>query len=108
MISVIGRGSFGQVVKAHCKASGKCVAIKLITNLDNDEYDYVKVVREIQILHKLSEIPLNNYTTKLLDVFRTSCKEEFGVFIVMELLDTDLLSFMTGKSHLNFQSVTQI
>jgi serine/threonine protein kinase len=46
-VSIVGRGSYGQVLKARCKTTGKSVAIKLITNLDNDEYDYVKVVREI-------------------------------------------------------------
>ena len=78
------------------------MAIKLITNLDNDEYDFVKVVREIQILHKLSLIPENRYTPKLIDIFRTKGHQQFGVFIVMEYLETDLLSFMTGKSNISF------
>lgn len=82
------------------------MAIKLITNLDNDEYDFVKVVREIQILHKLSLIPENRYTPKLIDIFRTNGYQQFGIFIVMEYLETDLLSFMTGKSHINFKDIT--
>lgn len=75
--------------------------------MDNDEYDYVQVVREIQILHKLSEIPENRFTPQLIDIFRTSDNHQFGVFIVMEYLETDLLSFMTGKSDMNFSALTR-
>lgn len=39
LTSLIGSGSFGQVVQAKHRASGTKVAIKLIENVFDDEYD---------------------------------------------------------------------
>ena len=44
------------------------VAIKLIQNIDKSSYTTRKVLREIIILRKLSEIEENLFTIKLLDV----------------------------------------
>jgi hypothetical protein len=50
----------------------------------------------------------NHYTTKLFDVFRAGENSgEFGVFIVMEYLATDLKRYMTGKSSLKADNLTQ-
>jgi hypothetical protein len=40
----------------------------LITNIDKDVYSARKVLRELIILRKLSEMDQNLYTTKILDV----------------------------------------
>lgn len=44
------------------------VAIKLIQNIDKSSYTTRKVLREIIILRKLSEMEENLFTIKLLDV----------------------------------------
>ena len=44
------------------------VAIKLIQNIDKSSYTTRKVLREIIILRKLSEMDENLFTIKLLDV----------------------------------------
>lgn len=49
-IKLIGQGSYGEVVQAKHRNSGKEVAIKLIHNIFKSEYDSKKIVREIQIL----------------------------------------------------------
>mgnify|MGYP001150325504 CR=1 FL=1 len=50
------------------------VAIKLIGDIENSSYSVRKVLREIIILRKLSEIEGNIFTVKLLDVIIPKCK----------------------------------
>ena len=53
---VLGQGSYGTVMKGVCKATGQAVAIKFISGFSRWDYDCVKVIREIQILRKLSQM----------------------------------------------------
>jgi hypothetical protein len=46
---LLGFGSYGQVVLATCKFSRRQVAIKFIQGIFKNEYDCVKVLREISI-----------------------------------------------------------
>ena len=59
LMSIIGSGSFGQVVKAKHRKSGKTVAIKLIDNIFSNLYDSIKVVREVQIMRHLAQMKNN-------------------------------------------------
>ena len=53
---VLGQGSYGTVMKGVCKVTGQQVAIKYISGFSKWDYDCVKVIREIQILRKLSQM----------------------------------------------------
>jgi len=46
---LLGSGSYGKVVQATCKTTGKLVAIKFIQGIFKNEYDCVKMLREIKI-----------------------------------------------------------
>ena len=50
----MGEGSFGAVVLAQSKKTGQLLAIKLIRNIFSDILNCKKVLREIQIMKKLS------------------------------------------------------
>ena len=50
LLELLGQGSFGQVVKAQNRETGKVCAIKLIRNGFKTAYDAKKVLREIKIL----------------------------------------------------------
>ena len=65
----MGFGSFGQVIQAKNRETGQIVAIKLIKNINKNSYAARKVLREIILLRKLSEVKDNIFTVKLLDVF---------------------------------------
>lgn len=47
LIEKVGEGSYGSVVKAKSKSSGKTVALKILINQTMTEYDTIKVLREI-------------------------------------------------------------
>jgi len=64
---ILGKGTFGTVVKAVDRKSGQLVAIKLIDDLISSSYASRKVLREVKILRKLSEIEENVFTVKLID-----------------------------------------
>lgn len=68
MLEELGKGSFGQVIKAKHRETGQKVAIKLIKEIDKSSYALRKLLREIIILRKLSEIENNIFTIKLLDI----------------------------------------
>jgi serine/threonine protein kinase len=61
--SLLGEGSFGLVKKAKSLKTGQEVAIKLIDNIQTSKYYCRKVLREIIILRKLSDIKENIFTT---------------------------------------------
>ena len=64
----MGTGSFGTVIMAKSLKTGKKVAIKLIKEFKS-HYAIRKVLREIRLLRKLSEIETNIFTVKILDIY---------------------------------------
>ena len=68
LLEELGKGSFGTVVKAKNRETGQKVAIKLMRDISKSSYSLRKLLREIIILRKLSEIENNIFTTKLLDI----------------------------------------
>ena len=51
---VIGHGSYGNVVKAKCKQTGHYYAIKHVTDIFESPETARSIVRELQLLQKLS------------------------------------------------------
>ena len=66
--SYIGKGSFGQVIKAKNIATGQFVAIKQIKDIFRNYYECRKVLREITILKRFSDMKDNLFTPKLVDI----------------------------------------
>ena len=51
----LGEGASGVVKRAKCLSTGKTVAIKLVKGVFSDTYSARRIVREIEILKKLSK-----------------------------------------------------
>jgi serine/threonine protein kinase len=75
LVEQLGKGSYGEVLKAVHRETKQHVAIKLMKNIFSDSYQARKTLREIKILRKLSRIPNNLYTTNLKDVILPNEKE---------------------------------
>ena len=93
MISVIGKGEYGCVSKGKCLKTGDLVAIKIVENHDNTEYDIIKVIREILILRRL------NYLQNMLGV---KGKDAFvpKVYDIICPLKKDIGGIESGSEHL--------
>ena len=52
-IEVLGKGSYGCVSKGRCKQTGRIVALKVMENQTNTEYDTIKLLREIQLMRRV-------------------------------------------------------
>lgn len=68
ILKTLGIGAFGVVMKAKSKQTGEIVAIKLIRSVQKDSYQVRKVIREILILRKMTEVENNQYVTGLIEV----------------------------------------
>ena len=116
LLECIGKGTFGRVVKATDRDSGKKVAIKQI-KLDFQNKYYLRCLkREILNLRKLSSCEQNIFTNKLLEIIlpealekvsdlgtNTKSKDEninlninefTHLFLVLEYEQSDLLKLL--------------
>ena len=53
-LRVVGKGTFGTVVKAYCYKTKKIVAVKRISDFHAWEYLTVQVLREVQLMKELN------------------------------------------------------
>ena len=93
LIRLIGQGSYGEVVQARHKNSGKTVAIKLLKDLFINKYETKKQLRELTILRQFSEMENNTFTNKILDV--KVFRDLNIMFMVLEYMETDLKRVMS-------------
>jgi len=96
-IHVIGHGAYGVVCSAVHNPSGTKVAIKKISKAFSNLQDTKRILREIKLLrhfHHENILPIG-------DIFVPPSKEEFeDIYIVCELLDTDLQQIINSKQSL--------
>ena len=105
LVKVLGKGSFGEVVKARNLATNDIVAIKLLKNLFKDDYASKKVLSEIQLMRQLTSLQGNVYTSKLLDVVTPDVNrgEKFNyLFIVMDCSASDLKKVLASGTGIDF------
>lgn len=96
IIKVLGTGSYGYVVEAHHKMSGKTVAIKRVTCLFEDLIDTKRILREITLLRFMK----NQFVVNLLDIFYDYNNPYFDtIYLIFECAPSDLKKII--KSNLN-------
>ncbi|CAI5727158.1 unnamed protein product [Peronospora destructor] len=84
-IRAIGQGSYGVVCSVRNTQTNEKLAIKKITPMADDEWDATHTLREIRLLRWLG---VHENIISLKDL--SMCKEKDELYMVMELVDTDL------------------
>ncbi|KAL4129194.1 hypothetical protein PRIC2_005205 [Phytophthora ramorum] len=102
-LQVLGEGSYGIVCAATDADTKKNVAIKKITPMAGDEWDAKHTLREIRLMRYFGKHPniasLQNLST---------CIEKDELYLMMDLVDTDLHRLIQSKTKLEEAHVAAI
>ncbi|CAN0273318.1 unnamed protein product, partial [Phaeothamnion confervicola] len=99
----VGHGAYGVVIAAtDLRAGGGRVAIKKIPDAFGDVIDAKRIVREVRLLRQLD----HECIIKVVDILPPASVAEFDdVYIVSELMDTDLHRVIYSSQRLTDQHV---
>ncbi|KAG7383056.1 hypothetical protein PHYPSEUDO_004040 [Phytophthora pseudosyringae] len=102
-LQVLGEGSYGIVCAATDAETKKNVAIKKITPMAGDEWDAKHTLREIRLMRYFGKHPniasLQNLST---------CIDKDELYLMMDLVDTDLHRLIQSKTKLEEAHVAAI
>lgn len=104
MIRTIGSGAYGVVVSAKDRNQGSNVAIKMIPRAFHDEIDAKRILREIKLLKHFKHENIITIFDMMPPLARNV--EDFNdVYIVTELMETDLHRIIYSKQSLSIDHV---
>lgn len=93
----VGSGSYGYVVEATQKSTGKKVAIKRFNNIFEDLVDCKRILREITLLRKLQHPNL----ISIIEIIEPTNIDTFDtVYLVMDYCQSDLKKLFKSPIHL--------
>eukprot|EP01101_Sappina_pedata_P010283 TRINITY_DN643_c0_g1_i2.p1 TRINITY_DN643_c0_g1~~TRINITY_DN643_c0_g1_i2.p1 ORF type:complete len:464 (+),score=149.59 TRINITY_DN643_c0_g1_i2:155-1393(+) len=96
-IKLIGQGAYGSVCSARDKIADKNVAIKKITKIFANISDTKRILREIKILRHIN----HENIICLLDLFKPPSLLFEDLYIVFDLMDTDLHQIINSSQSLS-------
>jgi mitogen-activated protein kinase 1/3 len=97
IIKQVGSGSYGYVVEAIQKGSGKKVAIKRLNKIFDDVVDCKRILREVTLLRKLSHPNLVN----IIEILEPTDPKTFDtIYVVLEYAQSDLKKLLKSPIHL--------
>jgi mitogen-activated protein kinase 1/3 len=97
ILKQIGSGSYGAVVEAIHKPTGKKVAIKRLARIFDDAIDCKRILREITLLRNLD----HPNVIKILEILEPSNPDTFDtIYLVMEHAQSDLKKLFKSPIHL--------
>jgi len=95
LLRAIGHGAYGFVCSAENTQIHEFVAIKKITNLFNNPIETKRAIREVQLLRKLRHENILGLMDLMMNDHRTD------LYLVSELMDSDLHQIIVSKQHLS-------
>jgi cyclin-dependent kinase-like len=90
-LGIIGEGTYGVVMKARHRTTGKLVAIKRFKQADEDDHVRKTSTREVRMLQQLK----HPNVVRLEDVFRRDGK----LYLVFEYIDNTILQVLEKTTH---------
>lgn len=97
IVKQVGSGSYGFVVEAIHKPTGKKVAIKRLTRMFDDLVDCKRILREVSLLRRMNHPNVVN----LLDILEPSDPDNFEeLYVVFEYSQSDLKKLFKSPVHL--------
>jgi len=97
IVKQIGSGSYGYVVEAIQKSTGKKVAIKRLNKIFEDVVDCKRILREVVLLRKLNHPHLVN----IIEILEPSDPKNFDtLYVVLEYAQSDLKKLLKSPIHL--------
>ncbi|ETM56734.1 CMGC/MAPK protein kinase [Phytophthora nicotianae] len=102
-LQVLGEGSYGIVCAATNTETKKNVAIKKITPMAGDEWDAKHTLREIRLMRYFGKHP---NIASLQDL--STCIEKDELYLMMDLVDTDLHRLIQSKTKLEEAHIAAI
>src|SRR5688500_8538211 len=97
IVKHIGSGSYGYVVEAIQKSTGKKVAIKRLNNIFEDTIDCKRILREVVLLKMLNHPNLVN----IIEILEASDLKKFEtIYVVLEHSQSDLKKLVKSPIHL--------
>lgn len=94
----LGSGSYGYVVEAIQKSTGKKVAIKRLNKIFDDVIDCKRILREVVLLRKLKHKNLVN----IVEIIDAPDKKNFDtIYVVLEHAQSDLKKLVKSPIHLD-------
>lgn len=101
LIKQIGLGAYGVVVSCLDKKSNTKVAIKKVPNAFEDLIDAKRILREIKLLKFFD----HENIISLIDVPKSSTKDFNDIYIVTDLMETDLHRVIYSKQELTDEHI---
>ncbi|OQS05585.1 mitogen-activated protein kinase [Thraustotheca clavata] len=100
--TVLGQGSYGQVVRCKHLPTGDIVAIKKIQNVFSDPIDAKRILRELSILRQLKH-------RNIVQIREILCPKDLTkfqtLFVVMEFLPSDLEKLLHSPQFLTAEHI---
>ena len=102
-IRPIGHGAYGVVISAENRLNDTQVAIKKITRAFEDPVDAKRILREIKLMKMFS----HENVIRVIDIIPppSSCEEFEDIYIVQDLMETDLHRIIYSKQSLTIDHI---
>ncbi|CAJ1366005.1 unnamed protein product, partial [Effrenium voratum] len=96
LVKKVGAGAYGCVASFKDKTSGEKIAVKKITNAFDDLVDGKRILREVKLLRQLD----HDNIIRILDMYPPTGPEFEDIYIVTDLMETDLHRVIYSKQPL--------
>eukprot|EP00746_Dinoflagellata_sp_MGD_P030345 gnl/MRDRNA2_/MRDRNA2_171965_c0_seq1.p1 gnl/MRDRNA2_/MRDRNA2_171965_c0~~gnl/MRDRNA2_/MRDRNA2_171965_c0_seq1.p1 ORF type:complete len:383 (-),score=64.34 gnl/MRDRNA2_/MRDRNA2_171965_c0_seq1:14-1162(-) len=95
-VKKVGSGAYGCVCSFENRSTGEKVAVKKITNAFDDLVDGKRILREVKLLRHFN----HDNIIRILDMYPPECVDFEDIYIVTDLMETDLHRVIYSKQPL--------